>query len=157
VIEHAPAWNWDRKRSRNLCYETRQLKQVHEHQCKEAGKKMWIQVVSTASTTCAVKPEHSIIKPYGNTLRICRTIQIFSASYKPHLLMRGIQMWEMSKLDMYLSLLSVSIILVSSQSTLWPSTYACCGHFDFSRRLCLCSRSLAARGLTVLPNSQRIP
>jgi hypothetical protein len=38
VIEHAHAWNYDRKGGRNLCYKPSQQNQVHEYKCKEMGE-----------------------------------------------------------------------------------------------------------------------
>jgi hypothetical protein len=35
VIEHAHAWDYDRKGGRNLCYKPSQQNYVNEHQCKE--------------------------------------------------------------------------------------------------------------------------
>jgi hypothetical protein len=109
--------------------------------------------------------EHSGLNPYRNPWRICHTILIFS-ELVTSLLIRGIQMGEMSKLGWlirlikhamwadslyfpYLLLLSISKILASSQPTLWPSSYTCQANIDFSRipslRLCLCSWSHMAR------------
>jgi hypothetical protein len=88
------------------------------------------------------------------------------------LLMRGIQIVEMSKLGwliglvmhaiwadslyfLNLLLLSISKILASSQPIQCPSTYACWAKCDFLRRfslrLCLCSWSRTTRGLPVSP------
>jgi hypothetical protein len=138
---------------------------------KKLNKKLWRHVVSSASFIYEVKPEHSRLKPYGNSWRSCHVIQIFS-ELETSLLMRGIQIGEMSKLGwligltkhaiwadslyfLYLLLLSISKTLASPHPTLWPSSYACCANFDFSRRpcwrLCLCSRSRTARCLPVSP------
>jgi hypothetical protein len=51
----------------------------------------------SASAICGVKPEHLRLKPYGNQRRMVHVIQIFS-ELENLLLMRGIQIEEMSKL-----------------------------------------------------------
>jgi hypothetical protein len=62
VIEHAHAWNKDRKEGRHLCYKPSQQNQVHKHQCEEMETFLW-RHVSTASAISVIKPEHSRRKP----------------------------------------------------------------------------------------------
>jgi hypothetical protein len=135
------------------------------HAKKIKKKKMWRHVVSTASAICWGKPEHLKLKPYGNPWRICHVIDLI-CELETSLLMRGIQIGEMFRLVwligvlkyviwadslyfLYLLVLSVSKILVSSHPTLWIR--ACGANFNFSRRpslrLCVCSVSSATTGL----------
>jgi hypothetical protein len=44
VIEHAQAWNWDRKGGRNLCYKSSQQNQVYEYQ-RHITRKYAIRIV----------------------------------------------------------------------------------------------------------------
>jgi hypothetical protein len=105
----------------------------------------WKHIVPTASAICGVKPEHSRLKSYRNLSRNTDLLSELVTS----LLIRGIQVGEMSKLGwligsvkyaiwayslyfLYLLVHSFSKILASFRPTLWFSSYACWANFDIS-------------------------